>query len=84
LNKATKIHKSLERKNPQKRPICRPRKSSILLQPQQIKKEKEGDEEHKGAINTKGKDNHTINGSQKSYFLLLKGLSKGMGETLML
>jgi hypothetical protein len=46
LNEAAKIHKSLERDSPQKRPIGRPRKVSIRLQPQQIKKEKEGNEEH--------------------------------------
>jgi hypothetical protein len=31
LNEAAKIHKSLERESPEKRPIGRPRKSSILL-----------------------------------------------------
>ena len=48
FNDAVKIHKSLKRESPQKCPIGRHWKSSILLQPQQIKKEKEGDEEHKG------------------------------------
>jgi len=55
LNEAAEIHKSLERESPQKRPIGRPRKSSILLQPQQIKKEKEDDEEHKGGNQHKRK-----------------------------
>jgi hypothetical protein len=38
----------------------------------------------KEVINTRGKENHTINGSQKSFSLLLRGISKDMGETLML
>ena len=47
LNEVAKIHKSLKRESPKKCPIGRSRKSSILLQPQQIKKEKKCDEEHK-------------------------------------
>ena len=35
-------------------------------------------------INTRGKDDYTINGSKKIYSVLLRGLSKGMGEILML
>jgi hypothetical protein len=38
----------------------------------------------KEAINTREKNDHIINGSQKSSSLLLRGLSKDMGETLML
>ena len=47
LNEAAEIYKNLKKKKPQKCPIGCPRKSSILLQPQQIEKEKEDDEEHK-------------------------------------
>ena len=50
-----KFTKSLERESPQKRLIGSPRKSLILLQPQQIKKEKEDDEEHKGGNQHKRK-----------------------------
>ena len=38
----------------------------------------------KETINTREKEDHTINGSQKSSSLLLRGPSKGMVETLML
>ena len=55
LNEATEIHRNLEKESPQKRPIGRPRKSSILLQPQQIKEEKEADDEHKGGNQHKRK-----------------------------
>ena len=55
MNEAVEIHRNLEKESPQKHPIGRPRKTSILLQPQQIKEEKEADEEHKGGNQHKRK-----------------------------